>query len=273
MKALLSIVAALTFPVFADDPPAETAPKPSADPIPAAEAAPPAPLEVTPAALLEGAEIPAPLAEEGPGAGAEPADAAKGEVPPSNPFDMTLKDGRVLKSYQIHNWNKTSLTIFHSTGAISVPAHLLPDNVVKAYNMDAKLSQEEVANSRAKQLKAAKDSQAAYEQRRALSKAPQVKIQGQVKSVHGEGFVIEVTDPQELASSGYQRVGGIIVGKDGKPVRQYAGQIFGTLWITNHPQAETLVDGDRLRFQARLVGRHQVEGKTYRAVRYEKPLP
>ena len=256
MKMLFLTAAALNIillPLFADDPPAIEAVPPQAPTDP----------------VVPVAEVPTPFEAAATDAAAATDESAE---PTDNPFDMTLKDGRVLKNYQIHNWNKTTLTIFHNTGAASVPAHLLPDNVAKAYNMDTALSQQKIEDNRNKQLKAAQESLAANEQRRAFSKAPQVKIEGQVQSVYGDGFVIEVTDPKELAGSGYQRVGGIIVGKNGKPVRQYAGQIFGTLWITSHPQAETLVDGDRLRFQARLIGRHQVEGKTYRSVRYEKPL-
>jgi hypothetical protein len=187
-----------------------------------------------------------------------------------NPYDLVLKDGRVLKSYQIHSWNKTMLTIFHSTGAASIPAHVLPENVVKAYGMDTKLSAEqEKVNRTQRTTKAAADLQA-FEERQALRKMPVATVEGLVISVNDEGVVLQIEDPEGIAGAGYQRIGGMIYDQNSKPVPKYRGQIFGAVWVTNHPLQGVVVDGDQLRFQARVSGRKQVGDKTYPSIRFEK---
>lgn len=197
-------------------------------------------------------------------------DAAVGEL---DPTELVLKDGRILKEYQIHSWNKTSLTIFHSTGAANVPAHLLPATVVQAYRMDPKLSLEQERANRSKRTEEAVANLRAMDERRALRKMPPVTVHGSVITVGAEGVVLQIEDPKDIASKGYQRIGGMIYDKNGKPVPQYRGQIFGSVWVTGHPLQEAVVDGDLLRFQGRVSGRQQVDGKTYPSIRFEKGAP
>ena len=185
-------------------------------------------------------------------------------------YDLTLKDGRVLKNYQVHSWSKTSLTIFHDTGAMTVPAHLLPDDLVEVYSMDTELSQKEQSARKAKRTKEAEEHLLVLEERKALRSAPSVIVDGQVMSVSDRGMLIKVAEPLEVVGhSSYQRVGGIIVDRDGRPVPKFKGRIFGEVWITEHPQQASVVDGDRLQFRARVVGRHQIAEKTHRSLKYE----
>ncbi|MGY8689674.1 MAG: hypothetical protein ACKVHP_18310, partial [Verrucomicrobiales bacterium] len=110
------------------------------------------------------------------------------------------------------------LTIFHSTGAASIPAHVLPENVVKAYGMDTKLSAEqEKVNRTQRTTKAAADLQA-FEERQALRKMPVATVEGLVISVNDEGVVLQIEDPEGIAGAGYQRIGGMIYDQNSKPV-------------------------------------------------------
>ncbi len=185
-------------------------------------------------------------------------------------YDLTLKDGRVLKNYQVHSWSKTSLTIFHDTGAMTVPAHLLPDELVKVYSMDTALSQKEQNARKAQRTKAAEDQLLVLAERKALRSAPSVIVDGLVISVSDKGLLINIPEPLDVAGqSNYQRVGGMIVDRDGRLVPKYKSRIFGEVWVSEHPQHASVVDGDRLQFRARVVGRHQMAEKTYRALKYE----
>ncbi len=187
--------------------------------------------------------------------------------------ELVLKDGRVLRDYQVHSWNKTALTIFHSTGAANVPAHLLPAPVVKAYHMDPKLSLEEEEADRVQRTEQAVANLRAMDERRVLRKLPSATLEGSVSMVKEEGVVLSVEEPEGLEGKDYQRIGGMIYDKAGEPVPEFRGQIFGEVWVTGHPLQEEVVDGDLLRFQGRVQGRHQVEGKTYPSVRFEKAAP
>ncbi len=187
-----------------------------------------------------------------------------------NPFDLVLKDGRILKSYQVHSWNKTTLTIFHSTGAANVPAHLLPPALVKAYGMDPNQAEKEAALGKTKRTEQAVAALKAMDERKALRNMPVVTVEGLVTTVSKDGVSLMVDDPTGIAGKGYQRIGGMIYDSAGKPVPQFRGQIFGTIWVTGHPLQGVVVDGDRLRFKGKVSGRHQVELKTYPSVRFEK---
>ena len=187
-----------------------------------------------------------------------------------NPYDLLLKDGRVLKGYQVHSWNKTTLTIFHSTGAANVPAHLLPPALVKVYGMDPALAEKEAALGKTKRTEQAVAALKAMDERKALRNLPVVTVEGLVTTVSSDGVALQVEDPAGIAGKGYQRIGGMIYDSAGKPVPQFRGQIFGTIWVTGHPLQGVVVDGDRLRFKGKVSGRHQVESKTYPSVRFEK---
>ena len=265
-------------PVPADPPPAESVdslPEPESEPVtpvlePPSDASEPALPE---AALPDDPILPA-------GESALPVAPADGSDPEADEgaertgaTELVLKDGRILKDFQIHSWNKTSLTIFHSTGAANVPAHLLPESVVQSYRMDPKLSLEQEQANRVKRTERAVANLQAMDERRALRRMAPVTVQGSVVTVGGEGVVLQIEDPQDIASKGYQRIGGMIYDKNGKPVPQYRGQIFGSVWVTGHPLQDAVVDGDLLRFQGRVSGRQQIEGKTYPSIRYEKGAP
>ena len=187
-----------------------------------------------------------------------------------NPFDLVLNDGRILKGYQVHSWNKTTLTIFHSTGAANVPAHLLPPTLVKAYGMDPKQSQNEVAKGKTKRTEQALAALKSMDERKALRNMPVVTVEGLVTTVSSDGVALQVDVPVGIAGKGYQRIGGMIYDSAGKPVPQFHGQIFGTIWVTGYPLQGVVVDGDRLRFKGKVSGRYQVESKTYPSVRFEK---
>lgn len=187
-----------------------------------------------------------------------------------NPFDLVLNDGRILKGYQVHSWNKTTLTIFHSTGAANVPAHLLPPTLVKVYGMDPKQSQNEVAMGKTKRTEQALAALKSMDERKALRNMPVVMVEGLVTTVSSDGVALQVDVPVGIAGKGYQRIGGMIYDSAGKPVPQFRGQIFGTIWVTGHPLQGVVVDGDRLRFKGKVSGRYQVESKTYPSVRFEK---
>ena len=196
--------------------------------------------------------------------------AAAGASGADNPYDLVLTDGRVLKGYQVHSWNKTTLTIFHSTGAANVPAHLLPPALVKAYGMDPALAAREAATSKTKRTEQAVAALKAMDERRALRNLPAVTVEGLVTAVSADGVALQVEDPIGISGKGYQRIGGMIYDSAGKPVPQFRGQIFGTIWVTGHPLQGVVVDGDRLRFQGKVSGRYQVDTKTYPSVRFEK---
>ena len=187
-----------------------------------------------------------------------------------NPYDLVLKDGRILKGYQVHSWNKTTLTIFHSTGAANVPAHLLPPTLVKAYGMDPALAEKEVAMGKTKRTEQAVAALKAMDERKTLRNMPVVTVEGLVTTVSSDGVALQVEDPVGIAGKGYQRIGGMIYDSAGKPVPQFRGQIFGNIWVTGHPLQGVVVDGDRLRFKGKVSGRYQVESKTYPSVRFEK---
>lgn len=192
---------------------------------------------------------------------------------PTDPYDLMLKDGTILKQYQVQQWTKTQLTIFHSTGAAKVWAHQLPENFVNAYKMDPIASAQEERSQRTEQVAVATARLQAQDERRAMRKMPVVVIEGKVEQVADEGVVLQVPEPADIANQGYQRIGGMIYDKKGKPVPKYRGHLFGSVWVTGHPLQGVVVDGDQLRFQGRVSGRHQVEQKTYPSVRFEKEAP
>ena len=112
-----------------------------------------------------------------------------------NPYDLVLKDGRVLKGYQVHSWNKTTLTIFHSTGAANVPAHLLPPALVKVYGMDPALAEKEAALGKTKRTEQAVAALKAMDERKALRNLPVVTVEGLVTTVSSDGVALQVEDP------------------------------------------------------------------------------
>ena len=189
------------------------------------------------------------------------------------PPELVLKDGRVLKDFRVRGQNETTLTIFHSTGAANVPAHLLPPEVAKAYNVNPKLSLEQEQAKLTRRTEQTTAELRARNQLRPPRKSPGVTVEGAVKSVSPDGVVIEIEEPQELAGKAYQRIGGKVYDKAGRPVEKYAGRIFGTVWVTGHPLQADVVDGDRLRFRGKVSGRHQIEGKTYLSIRFERAAP
>lgn len=227
-----------------------------------------------PAVGAEVPDVPPPV----PGSAAEivgPPQRPPGDVDENagEPNELVLRDGRVLKDYYIQNWNKTTLTIFHSTGAVNVPAHQLPDNVVKAYGMDPKLSLEEENENRAKRTEDAVADLQSLEERQALRKMPAVTVQGLVVTVSSDGVLIAIDEPEDLADKEFQRIGGRIYDKSGNPAPQFGNRIFGSVWVTDHPLQAAVVDGDLLHFQGKITGRQHIEGKTYPSVRYEKAAP